>query len=398
GIGDTVTYRIDLTNAGTATITAVDLVDTVSDVLVNVTTDQPASTLSVTPTTGGTIYAWSAMNLTFRPGDSVSFTITGQVRALCQTTTVSNTAYVVLSTACPSSSMIASSNVTSFIVALPAAGLTVVKTQAPASPAPGQPVTYGIVVTNTGAATVTSLTVVDTISPVVTSVTTDDPPPFAAPVVSQAGSGTRYVWSAVGLSLVPGASFTFTLTGVVGAVYSSAAVCNTAVAEAVASCATVSAQSNVVSFDVTPILELTITSATSYDFLMVTGGSVNVSGTTFDILNSGNVPATLTFSLSNTLGAWIPVATGAPGFNEFELDAQMNFPSSPALWTAVDHALRAAPPGPDASSGSRFAGNETGLGVTAGSRRHLWVRLMAPSSTNQATKQRFVISITAVAP
>ena len=76
--------------------------------------------------------------------------------------------------------------------------ITVVKTQSPVSPGTGQAVTYQIVVSNVGSATIEVLEIVDTVSPVVTMVTTDQPAVFAPPTVSQVLTGTRYVWSGAG--------------------------------------------------------------------------------------------------------------------------------------------------------------------------------------------------------
>jgi hypothetical protein len=146
------------------------------------------------------------------------------------------------------------------------------------------------------------------------------------------------------------------------------------------------------------ILELTLVSSTSYGFGLVTAGQVAVSVTTFDILNSGNVPVTLSLSVTNTAGGWAPVTTGAPGQDQFELDAQFNAPSAPASWSPANHALRPSPPGPDTSSTTRFAGNELGLGVAMGQARHLWVRLLAPSTTSQPGRQRMVITVAAQSP
>jgi hypothetical protein len=147
-----------------------------------------------------------------------------------------------------------------------------------------------------------------------------------------------------------------------------------------------------------PVLELTVASASSFDAGLTSPGVAVVSTTTFDIRNTGNVFVTLTFSVSNSGGGWAPVVTGTPGLNQCELDAQFNFPSPPASWAPANHGLRTAPPGPDQSSLSRFAGNETGLDVGPGQTRHLWVRLLPPSSTSQPGKQRLGVTLTAVLP
>jgi hypothetical protein len=77
--------------------------------------------------------------------------------------------------------------------------------------------------------TIESLFVVDTVSPVVFGAATDQPPGFSPPVRTPQEGGTRYVWSASALGLLPpGASFTFTVSGTVGLVCSPTRICNTA--------------------------------------------------------------------------------------------------------------------------------------------------------------------------
>src|SRR6185503_20041885 len=103
-----------------------------------------------------------------------------------------------------------------FAIDAPVANLKVVKTMSPASPGTGEPVTYNFIVTNTGTATLTSLTVFDTIAPQVTGATG-----YAAgmptPVITQvAPSGTLFSWTNVPVTMAPGQTFTFTISGTVG--------------------------------------------------------------------------------------------------------------------------------------------------------------------------------------
>lgn len=144
------------------------------------------------------------------------------------------------------------------------------------------------------------------------------------------------------------------------------------------------------------ILAVTVVSATTIALGAVAPGSVTVSATTFDLRNTGTVPATFGFHLADP-APWTSVVTGPPvtAFNSYELDAQLNFPSAPASWVTGDHALRLSPPGPDASTGSRFGGNESGVNVDIGQLRHLWVRLLAPMLTDQTATQDMVITVTA---
>src|SRR5262245_65298145 len=87
-------------------------------------------------------------------------------------------------------------------------GLTATKYQTPAAPVIGQPVTYAIVVTNAGAATVAYLMVVDTVASQVTGVSTAEPAGFGAPAATGVPGGTRYVWNATGLTFGPGQTYT----------------------------------------------------------------------------------------------------------------------------------------------------------------------------------------------
>ncbi|MEK7768076.1 MAG: hypothetical protein AAB368_17740, partial [bacterium] len=196
GIGDTVTYLLTVMNTGTATIQNIVVTDTVSTLLTSVTTSG-LGTPVVTSTAEGMLYTWTGQNIAFRPGTTGTLTITGQVAAVCQATLVGNTAYVVASSACDSTSQTVASNGTSFTVSPPAFAFTVSKTMSPASPVLGGPVTYRIDVANTGAATLFELTVVDTLSGAIAGATTMAPAEFTAPVVTTLppNGGTRYVWS-----------------------------------------------------------------------------------------------------------------------------------------------------------------------------------------------------------
>ncbi|MEK7765146.1 MAG: hypothetical protein AAB368_02810, partial [bacterium] len=182
-IGDTVTYLITMVNTGTATIQNISITDTISPVLTSVTTSG-LGTPVVTASAGGTLYTWTGQNIAFRPGSIGTVTITGQVSPVCQATLVSNTAYVLASSACASSSQALASNGTSFTVAPPAFTYTAVKQQLPAGPAVGGPVTYRIIVANTGSGTINALTVSDSVSTVIVGVATDQPAPFGPPVAT----------------------------------------------------------------------------------------------------------------------------------------------------------------------------------------------------------------------
>lgn len=93
---------------------------------------------------------------------------------------------------------------TAYIIGAPPPSLSVTIWHSPASPSPGDLVSYTIVVTNTSLATVSDLVVVDTIPPGFTVVSTDPP---------AANVGSTYYWDGTGSKVPPFASLTFTVTG-----------------------------------------------------------------------------------------------------------------------------------------------------------------------------------------
>ena len=141
-------------------------------------------------------------------------------------------------------------------------------------------------------------------------------------------------------------------------------------------------------------LQITVTTATSYDFGTVAGGSVAVSATTFDIQNTGS-GLTETYQIkgnNSTSGNWTLAA--APGANAFSLDAQFNNPSAPGSWTA-SHRLTTAY---QQANGTIFAGNQTGVSTVTGQVQSLWTRFSAPTSSTFSTRQRVQLDINAVTP
>ncbi|MEK7476764.1 MAG: FlgD immunoglobulin-like domain containing protein [Candidatus Coatesbacteria bacterium] len=250
-VGGPVGYAIQVTNTGAATLTAVVVTDTVPPVLTGGTPTTPAGFAApvVSQAAGGTLYTWTSTG-PFLPGTVATFRVDGAVGALCGSGSVSNTAFVAGASACQAGGQ--ASNVTGFVVAGPAVAITVTDTQSVPSPGTGAPLAYTIQVTNTGSATVTSMTVVDTVSPLVTGVVAAQPGAFGAPVVTSVAGGTRYEWSATGLALAPGGVYTFSLTGAVGVVCGPVAVGNTAFVEAQTSCGVTRLASNVTGFTLAP--------------------------------------------------------------------------------------------------------------------------------------------------
>ena len=127
-------------------------------------------------------------------GSGKSFTVA------CAVEQVSNTGFVEAGNACASVSML--TNAVGGEVQPSVPGIAVNKIQIPASPQIGQPITYQIVVTNTGTATIDQLSIVDTVSPVMAGVTTQQPTGYAAPLITQVTGGTRYAWSGMAVGAV----------------------------------------------------------------------------------------------------------------------------------------------------------------------------------------------------
>jgi uncharacterized repeat protein (TIGR01451 family) len=156
------------------------------------------------------------------------------VGSVCILTNVSNTGLVEASTVCSATSMV--TNPVGVTLDAPVLSFVAVKTQIPAVARIGEPVTYQIVVTNTGGVTIETMTVTDTISPVVVDETTDQPVGFGVTGPTGAITGTSYVWTGAGLAFYPATSLTFTITGFAGAVCADTTVTNTAYVLAADAC------------------------------------------------------------------------------------------------------------------------------------------------------------------
>ncbi|MEK7477648.1 MAG: hypothetical protein AAB152_18670 [Candidatus Coatesbacteria bacterium] len=257
-IGSLVTYRVVVTNTGTATITNLVVVDSIPGLVMSATASEPSG--FPTPTVAsGSVFTWGSSAANLGLGQSFTFTVTGTVGAVCANTAASASAFVTGTAVC--STTVLTTNPVGFVVPAPVTGLTIVKTQTPASPGTGSPVTYRIVVANSGDATITSLTVTDTISPVVTAAAGDQPAGFGAASVTNSSSGTLFGWNSAAANLGPGKSFTFTITGVVGPICVQTAVSNTAYATGTSACsATVVSTSPSPGFVLSaPVMDFTVT-------------------------------------------------------------------------------------------------------------------------------------------
>ncbi len=122
-------------------------------------------------------------------------------------------------------------------------------------------------------------------------------------------------------------------------------------------------------------------------------GSSTVAADSSHVINDGNISETFSLNLANPAG-WTAVQA-APGADEYVLSAQFNATSPTAIsFTYANHALTTSSV---AASGTKFAGDQTGLSVAASGVRYLWFKFEAPSSTATYTQQTIVVTLTAAA-
>ena len=289
--GDLVRYRIVVANAGAVTITSLTVVDTLAPQVVDVTTTATGFALPGVAGAGGggTVYAWSATGLTMGPGVSYTFSVTGRAGVTCAAAVIGNTAYASAGTACGAGILAASGAAGTFTLGPPSIGVSVVKALLTLPVTTGDSVQYRIVVANTGTSTVTALSVVDTVAPSMTAVTTDQPAGFGAPAVadSAGGAGTVYGWSAAGLAVAPAATLTFTITGQVGSVFAPVTVGNTAYVVAADGCAAVAGTASSSTFTAAAPAVLA-GAAAAYPSPVCAGGAILV---TLTVTNTGGAAA-----------------------------------------------------------------------------------------------------------
>jgi len=125
--------------------------------------------------------------------------------------------------------------------------------------------------------------------------------------------------------------------------------------------------------------------------LAVNNSSYTISAVS--VTNTGNVNETysLNTSTSNPAG-WNP-STSAPGQNIFVLNTQFNsVKPSTETFVEANHALTTSPV---SCTGTKFAGNETGVSVAPNAVKHLWFELRTPTVVGTFDEQTFGVTITA---
>jgi len=141
------------------------------------------------------------------------------------------------------------------------------------------------------------------------------------------------------------------------------------------------------------IQNLSVSATGPIAFGTVTATSVTVNSTASTVTNDGNVTETYSLNLTNPAG-WTAVQA-APAAEQYCLSAMFNTvePAS-GVFVYADHALSTTS---TACSGTKFAGDQTGVSVSATGTRSLWFKFEAPSSTTVTTEQTIVVTITASA-
>lgn len=141
------------------------------------------------------------------------------------------------------------------------------------------------------------------------------------------------------------------------------------------------------------VQSLSVSASGPIAFGTVTAGSSTVASDSSHVVNDGNVAETYSINLTDP-GGWSAVQA-VPGAEEYVLSVMFNA-TQPAVgdFTYADHALTTIS---TASSGTRFAGDQTGLSVPASGIRYLWLKFEAPSSTTVTAQQTIVITVTAAA-
>jgi len=141
------------------------------------------------------------------------------------------------------------------------------------------------------------------------------------------------------------------------------------------------------------IQNLSVSATGPIAFGTVVASSLTVSSDSSRVVNDGNVTETFWLMLTNP-GGWTAVQA-APVAEQYCLSAQFNSNKPTAVsFTYANHALSTTS---TASSASKFAGDQTGLSVSATGGRNLWLKFEAPSSTTVTTQQTIVVTVTAAA-
>ncbi len=208
GPGGPVTYTLLVTNTSRSTLSNLTIVDTLPSGITyaSQSANVPGGFLSYNGATSG-VLAWQGSFITMYPGQSATVTINGTV---CGSGTISNTAWTASTGIC--SGLEAAAGEAFTLPATPP--LSVVTTLTPGVPDPGGPMTYRIVVTNTGGATLSNLLIADTLPAGITFASQSANVPSGFLAYNGATSGVL-AWQGSFITMYPGQSATVTVNGTV---------------------------------------------------------------------------------------------------------------------------------------------------------------------------------------
>jgi uncharacterized repeat protein (TIGR01451 family) len=202
--GQTLTYTVVVSNTGTGNVTGASVTDPIP-------ADFTSDSYTATPSGGATGYTPSGTGsisdtVSLPAGSSITYVITGTVSSTA-TGTLSNTA-----TLTPTAGTVETATDTDNL-----ADLSVTKSDNAGGPSngnvvPGQPLTYTIVVSNTGLGSATGVTIADSMPTNLTGATWTATNTGTASGYSASGTGNI---NDTNVSLSAGSTITYTVTGVV---------------------------------------------------------------------------------------------------------------------------------------------------------------------------------------
>ncbi len=142
------------------------------------------------------------------------------------------------------------------------------------------------------------------------------------------------------------------------------------------------------------IQNLSVSASGPIAFGTVVASSQTVSSSASTVTNNGNVTETYSLNLTDP-SSWTAVQAAPSAAGEYALLAEFNSGApTGASFSYANHALSSSSV---AASGTKFAGDQTGLSVAVSGARSLWFRFNAPTSTSVTTQQSITVTITASA-
>lgn len=145
-------------------------------------------------------------------------------------------------------------------------------------------------------------------------------------------------------------------------------------------------------------LQITISTATMYDFGTLTSNQKANTGTVYiDIQNTGGgLTQTYQLKANNSANWTVFSGAGNPGADQFAIDAV--FKSTGAVDADFNSATDRLTTAFTQADGTKFFGDQSGVSTLTGQSVQLRLRYTAPLSAAVATRQRSQIDINAVTP